>query len=167
MRPSALRGYVFDVGGDPPLVAKCVLHRTAAVAVWMVGGLHNRPASCGQHAPVHVVAIRNVEVEHPLHRLMLAVGLAHLQIRIPDFDGRVLDYTIRCRKAAQVLGIAGPLQKVDERLSPHRMQEWLDVRSAFPFIVPLRARRDVPEIAGRVLHTGRAFAVGLVGRLGD
>lgn len=42
---SRLRGHILNVRRDPPLISECILHRTTAIAIWVVSELRNRRAS--------------------------------------------------------------------------------------------------------------------------
>src|ERR1700736_4491448 len=58
--PAILRRHILNVSRDVPLIAKSVLHASAAITVRLVLRLRNGGRSYCQRAPVERVAIGNV-----------------------------------------------------------------------------------------------------------
>jgi len=77
---------IFDMGCDPPLIAKRVLDGGGTVAIELVGGLTERLTSRLDGTLIDSVHIFHVEVKHGQEGLKGLPAIAHHNDRISDFD---------------------------------------------------------------------------------
>src|SRR5229473_4297430 len=106
---------VLDVRGDMPRVPKRICNPATAVAIRMVCRLLNRFRSRGQRPFIYRVAVRNVYVEHRLHRLIRPVGLAHLDHCIANLNLGMMNHTVGRCVLRQFLRAERTLQEADHR----------------------------------------------------
>ena len=93
--------------------------------------------------------------------------LAHLHDGVPDADLGMVHNPIGRNILHDLLRSECPLQETDQRLCPLRVQIRVHIVQPLRHVAGALAGRDVPEVAGGILHCAGALAIILIDRFVD